>query len=225
MQQTPSRTFSVSCLRQQQSAAAVRSEEEDNRATQASSTETEFQDLINSAMEPSPSTTQPQSLARQRNRQRNVSSPDVQQSTRSNHMKRPSAEVLDDLLNSTTSNSSQPKIDLSSLFSSTSTFSPQRTGPPPPPPPPSAAPMRLNSSLGRTITVNPERGMDVGRAFRALEMRCSQNQVRRQYVLQRFHERPGLKRKRLKSERWRRRFKENFRETVKMVQKMRKQGW
>ncbi|KAK3702275.1 hypothetical protein LTR37_014986 [Vermiconidia calcicola] len=97
--------------------------------------------------------------------------------------------------------------------------------PPPPPPPPEESPIKLDSTVGRTIRVEQERGIDVGRAFRMLEMRCAQNSVRRDSQRQRFHERPGLKRKRLKSERWRRRFKETFKATVGMVQKMKAQGW
>ena len=87
------------------------------------------------------------------------------------------------------------------------------------------SPVKLNSSVGRTIKVDTSRGMDVGRAFRSLEMKCAQNSVKRDFMRQRFHERPGLKRKRLKSERWRKRFKEGFRGTVAMVKKMRAQGW
>lgn len=85
--------------------------------------------------------------------------------------------------------------------------------------------MKLGPSLGRTVEVNPARGMDVGRAFRTLEMQCARNSVKRDFMMQRFHERPGLKRKRLKSVRWRRNFKKNFQATVALVQKMTRQGW
>ena len=70
-----------------------------------------------------------------------------------------------------------------------------------------------------------KKGMDVGRAFRALEIACARNKVRADFNRQRFHERPGLKRKRLKSERWRRTFKEGFRGMVKAVNAMKKKGW
>lgn len=73
--------------------------------------------------------------------------------------------------------------------------------------------------------MNNERGVDVGRAFRMLEMRLAQNSVKRDFRMQQFHERGGLKRKRLRRERWRKRFKENFVGTVRMVQRMRKMGW
>ncbi|KAI7541319.1 hypothetical protein KC331_g8650 [Hortaea werneckii] len=85
-------------------------------------------------------------------------------------------------------------------------------------------PFKLNASVGRTVYTNPNT-MDPARAFRALEMQCARNSVRRDFQRQRFHERPGLKRKRLHSERWRRRFKEGFRGVVGLVQKMKKQGW
>lgn len=78
-------------------------------------------------------------------------------------------------------------------------------------------------TLGKTVQV--KMGGDVGRAFREVEQLCARNRVRQDFNKQRFHERPGLKRKRLHSERWRRRFKEAFRGTVKMVNQMRKQGW
>lgn len=99
-------------------------------------------------------------------------------------------------------------------------------------PPRSVEPQRLpdplpayGPSVGRTVAVDTARGMDVGRAFRSLEMNCGRNKVRADFNRQRFHERPGLKRKRLRSERWRRRFREGFRGMVKMVNAMKKQGW
>lgn len=98
--------------------------------------------------------------------------------------------------------------------------------PPPPPsltPPEKTLPMKLNASVGRTIPVGGN--IDPARAFRQLEVQCARNSVRRDFQRQRFHERPGLKRKRLKGERWRRRFREGFRGVVSLVQKMKKQGW
>ncbi|TKA31351.1 hypothetical protein B0A50_02196 [Salinomyces thailandicus] len=96
----------------------------------------------------------------------------------------------------------------------------------PPIVPQSAAllPFKLNASVGRTVYTNPT-SMDPAKAFRALDIQCARNSVRRDAMRQRYHERPGLKRKRLHSERWRRRFKEGFRGVVGLVQKMRKQGW
>lgn len=78
--------------------------------------------------------------------------------------------------------------------------------------------------LGRTIDVEKYNG-DVARAWRAFEANTVRMRVKSDFSSQKFHERPGLKRKRLHSQRWRRRFKEAFKGTVKMVVKMRKQGW
>ncbi|KAL8758092.1 MAG: hypothetical protein Q9184_004036 [Pyrenodesmia sp. 2 TL-2023] len=77
-----------------------------------------------------------------------------------------------------------------------------------------AATIKSRPSLGRAIEVFPDRGMDLGRALKNLEVECALNNVRKDAIRQRFHERPGLKRKRLKSERWRRRFKIGFRAVV-----------
>ena len=97
-----------------------------------------------------------------------------------------------------------------------------RSGPPPVPQP---APMKLGPTLGRTVHVDNQRGIDVARAFRSMEIQVAKNSVRKEFARQKFHERPGKKRKRLHSERWRKRFKIGFKATVKRVLKMRKQGW
>lgn len=96
----------------------------------------------------------------------------------------------------------------------------------------SAAPVQLpdplpayGPSVGRTVPVSGKMGSDVARAFRTLDIQCAKNRVRADFNRQRFHERGGLKRKRLRSERWRRRFKEGFRGMVRMVNQMKKQGW
>lgn len=88
-----------------------------------------------------------------------------------------------------------------------------------------AATIRSRPSLGRAVEVFPDRGMDLGRALKSLEVNCALNNVRRDANKQRFHERPGLKRKRLKSERWRRRFKIGFKAVVAKVKSMRRKGW
>lgn len=97
-----------------------------------------------------------------------------------------------------------------------------RSGPPPVPQP---APMKLGPTLGRTVYVDNQRGVDVARAFKSMEVRVSKNGVRRDFNAQRFHERGGTKRKRLHSQRWRKRFKLGFQAAVKRILKMRKQGW
>ena len=85
--------------------------------------------------------------------------------------------------------------------------------------------VRSRPAVGRTIEVAPDRGMDVGRALKSLDIACAVNKVRQDQSRQRFHERPGMKRKRLESERWRKMFKESFRATVMRVKEMRRKGW
>lgn len=86
-------------------------------------------------------------------------------------------------------------------------------------------PVRLGPSLGRTVKVSQQKNIDVSRAFRQLEIMCRKNQVKQDFQRQRFHERPGLKRKRVRSERWRRTFKEGFKGMIALVKKMKQQGW
>lgn len=86
-------------------------------------------------------------------------------------------------------------------------------------------PLRLGPSVGRSVTVEPGRGTDLGRAFRNLDINCMRNTVKGDFMRQRFHERPGLKRKRLRSARWRKRFKAGFRAMVSKVEEMRRSGW
>ena len=85
--------------------------------------------------------------------------------------------------------------------------------------------IRSRPTIGRTIEVNQEGGQHVAGALRRLEILCAVNKIRNDQYRQRFHERPGLKRKRLKSERWRKLFKGSFRMTVARVQEMRRKGW
>ena len=85
--------------------------------------------------------------------------------------------------------------------------------------------VRSRPAVGRTIEVVPERGVDVGRALSRLDMACTVNRIRLDAFRQRFHERPGMERKRLKSERWRRMFKESFKATVRRVKEMTRKGW
>ncbi|ROT42979.1 hypothetical protein SODALDRAFT_327141 [Sodiomyces alkalinus F11] len=83
--------------------------------------------------------------------------------------------------------------------------------------------MRLKPVLGRTVKVT--NNMDMAGALKQLDRVCKANRLYRYTQMQRFHERPGLKRKRLKSERWRARFKVGFVAAVKRVQELKKQGW
>lgn len=62
-------------------------------------------------------------------------------------------------------------------------------------------------------------------AFALLRRTVSNGQIKTLWHRQRFHERPGLRRKRLKSERWRKRFKHGFQATTTRVRELTKQGW
>jgi hypothetical protein len=90
-------------------------------------------------------------------------------------------------------------------------------------PPPSRTPMRLTPTTGRTVYVTPQ--IDVGRGFKLMEQLVGRNKIKSTFNYQRFHERPGLKRKRLKSVRWRKRFMVGFRAAVNRVKQLKKQGW
>ncbi|KAK0714716.1 hypothetical protein B0H67DRAFT_578886 [Lasiosphaeris hirsuta] len=83
--------------------------------------------------------------------------------------------------------------------------------------------IRTRPSTGRTVLVTGS--SDVGRSFRTLEMLCKRNRVSREANMQRFHERPALKRKRQKRERWRARFQQGVRATISRVMQLRAQGW
>jgi small subunit ribosomal protein MRP21 len=88
---------------------------------------------------------------------------------------------------------------------------------------PLRVPIKLGPSTGRSVQIGA--GIDVGRGFKLLEQSCARNGVKRDANNQRFHERPGLKRKRLRRERWRRKFLEGFKATVGRVKQLKNQGW
>ncbi|KAI1760754.1 hypothetical protein GGR53DRAFT_508404 [Hypoxylon sp. FL1150] len=90
-------------------------------------------------------------------------------------------------------------------------------------PAPVRPPLRLVPRTGRTVHVG--KSVDVARSFRLLSAQIAQNQLRRDFQQQRFHERAGLKRKRLRSERWQKRFKKGFKECVTRVKELARQGW
>ncbi|KAF3941372.1 hypothetical protein ABW19_dt0205047 [Dactylella cylindrospora] len=90
-----------------------------------------------------------------------------------------------------------------------------------PPPKTRSLPPRLGPTAGRSIAV---RNGDVGNAFTMLRRVCTENSIAREAAQQRFYERPGLKKKRQKRERFRRRFKESFKRMVNTVLEMKRQG-
>jgi small subunit ribosomal protein MRP21 len=90
-------------------------------------------------------------------------------------------------------------------------------------PKPARVPVELKPSTGRMVKIGGN--IDIGRGFTMLEQSCARNRVRADATKQRFHERGGLKKKRLRRERWRKRFMEGFRATVGRVKQLRNQGW
>lgn len=84
---------------------------------------------------------------------------------------------------------------------------------------------RLRPVIGRTIDLTIGSGMDLAKGLARLDTQCKANRVRADTNRQRFHERKGLKKKRLRSERWRQRFMGGFRATCKRVNELAKQGW
>ncbi|KAL2176971.1 mitochondrial 37S ribosomal protein bS21m [Thermothelomyces heterothallicus CBS 202.75] len=83
--------------------------------------------------------------------------------------------------------------------------------------------LRLRPSTGRTIQIKGN--VDLARGFRLLHRAVSQNKIKAHVRLTRFHERPALKRKRLKRERWQERFRHGFRATINRVMELKAQGW
>lgn len=86
-------------------------------------------------------------------------------------------------------------------------------------------PIHLNARTGRTLDVDPGKPNDLGIKMRQLDGLVARNRIRSDFNKQKFHERGGMKRKRLKSERWRTRFKNEVRKTVLRVQALRRKGW
>ncbi|MCJ1313112.1 hypothetical protein MMC25_006789 [Agyrium rufum] len=86
-------------------------------------------------------------------------------------------------------------------------------------------PVRLDAHIGRAVNVDMSRGITVARAIQLMERGVRQNNIKIEERRQKFHERKGLKRKRLISERWRRRFKEGFESICFKVEGMRRKGW
>jgi small subunit ribosomal protein MRP21 len=85
--------------------------------------------------------------------------------------------------------------------------------------------IRLTAATGRTLDVDDSSPTDLAFRLRQLEILVARNQVRNDVYRQKFHERGGLKRKRLASQRWRKRFRVGFMKAVTRVQQLRRQGW
>lgn len=89
--------------------------------------------------------------------------------------------------------------------------------------------IRAAPVVGRTVFIKPRMSGNSAptptTAFRQLQRIVANEKVRNKWHTQKFHERKGLKRKRLSSERWRARFKAGFKATVSRVLELKKQGW
>lgn len=85
----------------------------------------------------------------------------------------------------------------------------------------SRKPMELGPKVGRSIVVNKG---DLNAAMNRLKTAIFVNNVRTDSNEQKFHERRGIKRKRMKRERFRKRFKEGFKKMVSIVLEMKRQG-
>lgn len=89
--------------------------------------------------------------------------------------------------------------------------------------------VRCKAVTGRTVMVSERTSATTGNsplnALSVLNRMLKRDKVKTKWHGQRFHERPGLRRKRQKSQRWRRRFKDGFKATVTRVLELKKQGW
>jgi small subunit ribosomal protein MRP21 len=83
--------------------------------------------------------------------------------------------------------------------------------------------LMLNRTTGRTIRI--KEGMTLPRALDLLQMQMRINRVQSEVRIQRFHERGGLKRKRLRSERWRKKFRAGFSAAAQRALELNRQGW
>jgi len=83
--------------------------------------------------------------------------------------------------------------------------------------------VRLKPSTGRTVNLSA--GVDFTKAIRRLEKNCSKEKVKRLMSQQQSHERPALKRKRQKRERWRQRFDQGMNAAIIRTRQLQAQGW
>lgn len=81
---------------------------------------------------------------------------------------------------------------------------------------------KMGPTAGRSVPVVQG---DLASAINAMKIAMSKNNVKHDWRAQRFHERPGLKRKRLRRERHRARFKEGFKRMVNVIIGMKAKGY
>lgn len=88
--------------------------------------------------------------------------------------------------------------------------------------------LRLRPVIGRTVDLmklRDQKAQDLASGLTRLTMMCKVNRVKLDSNRQRFHERPGLRRKRQKAERWQKRFRVGFQASCSRVSELARQGW
>jgi ribosomal protein S21 len=85
--------------------------------------------------------------------------------------------------------------------------------------------LHLGLKTGRQMEVVASNATDLAIKLGMLGALTSRNKVRQDERRQKFHERPGLKRKRLKRERWRKRFSTSFASICARATSLARQGW
>ena len=85
--------------------------------------------------------------------------------------------------------------------------------------------LRLKPTLGRTLSTDLTRNIDLTTAFRQLERRCINNNVKNDERTQRIYVRRGQRIKELRSKRWRALFQTGFLHECGRIRRMKKQGW
>lgn len=83
--------------------------------------------------------------------------------------------------------------------------------------------LQSRPSLGRIVEIDSK--VDIGKSLSILKKLVRTQNIKNDQQRQRFYERPGVRRKRLRRERWRARFKENFHNAVEKIKAMRRMGW
>ena len=85
--------------------------------------------------------------------------------------------------------------------------------------------LRLKPALGRTQPLDLTRNIDLTRAFRRVERKCADNNVKTDARNQRIYVRRGQRRKDERRKRWRALFKEGFLHECARIRRMKAQGW
>jgi hypothetical protein len=85
--------------------------------------------------------------------------------------------------------------------------------------------LRLKPTLGRTQPLDLTRNIDLTTAFRRVERKCMDNNVKADARNQRIYVRRGQRRKDDRRRRWRALFKDGFLHQCARIRRMKNQGW